>query len=487
MSETRKRRDWYVVRCDQYDVDHYRRILEQSGRLQSAVVTGLKEGGPTFPPLVQDLYNVLYKPAATPNLDLEKQYMVNKTVIEEMQGLPEYEQLHAMTRLDVMGSAIGAASLADSAREILTRLKDEIEEAQQELADAKAEADQNPDDPQAQQAVANAQSRVKQTRDQVRQQAKTALQQAVSEVEDAQDAAETLWGEGQCEATEADLGEKLRLAEEVAADSKFRAIAERFGRIKVISKRCQRLRSRHDAAEIASIELGRDIERMLPTELARLRNPLTALDWKRRFVEGTLMQYRLEENRPKGRGPIVACVDESGSMGGYPNEWAKAVLLALRGIAHAQGRSFAVVHFGDHCSSSPDGISDEAPGIAVRRFPGGKMTAEDTLAMARHFFSGGTDFDVPLTKAMEILDESEFEKGDLIFITDGECDVLPHVMDHLHEVKERKGFHAIGILVGAGAWSDQMAGYFDGTAHVHVDRQGRVHQELDALELALSI
>ncbi|WP_311960003.1 hypothetical protein, partial [Acinetobacter baumannii] len=49
----------------------------------------------------------------------------------------------------------------------------------------------------------------------------------------------------------------------------------------------------------------------------------------------------------KRTGPVVACLDTSGSMGGAPLLKAKALLLAIANILEREDRSLHVLLFGD--------------------------------------------------------------------------------------------------------------------------------------------
>jgi uncharacterized protein with von Willebrand factor type A (vWA) domain len=65
-------------------------------------------------------------------------------------------------------------------------------------------------------------------------------------------------------------------------------------------------------------------------------------------------------------------------------------------------------------------------GIATKVFEsrardGWAMSENDIIELAE-YFPGGTDFN-SLDKASELLNLSKFKRGDVVFITDGECDV----------------------------------------------------------------
>jgi uncharacterized protein with von Willebrand factor type A (vWA) domain len=142
-----------------------------------------------------------------------------------------------------------------------------------------------------------------------------------------------------------------------------------------------------------------------------------------------------------GKGGIVFCMDNSGSMAGLPEMWSKAVGLATLAIAKEQKRSFYGIHFGS---------AWELECFDFRRVE--DMTLDRVLDFAEFFFGGGTDFMVPLTKAHSILLEEEADKGfiegDIVFVTDGICAVRNDWLEHFQDEKARLGFRTWGILIG---------------------------------------
>lgn len=98
--------------------------------------------------------------------------------------------------------------------------------------------------------------------------------------------------------------------------------------------------------EIHTVGIGNDLSRVLPAELVQLRHPLMKGEFKPRFIEGKLMQYELKGTEKQGKGPIIVCCDNSGSMSGDREVWSKAVALALLEVATMQKRAFVCIHFG---------------------------------------------------------------------------------------------------------------------------------------------
>jgi uncharacterized protein with von Willebrand factor type A (vWA) domain len=156
----------------------------------------------------------------------------------------------------------------------------------------------------------------------------------------------------------------------------------------------------------------------------------------RKLTESSALEYELTGNETKVKGPIVVCVDESWSMAGTCDEWAKAVVLTLCEAAARERRAFVVVHFDSNVRR-------------VDRFvPRNGIAFGDLLDCVRHFSGGGTRIDRALSEALtEIRQASGPMAGaDVVLISDGadnsECAIT---VEGLVEV----GASLYGIAIGS--------------------------------------
>jgi uncharacterized protein with von Willebrand factor type A (vWA) domain len=117
--------------------------------------------------------------------------------------------------------------------------------------------------------------------------------------------------------------------------------------------------------------------------------------------------------------------------------WSKAVMLALLSIARLQKRDLAVIHF-----SGPNDLR-------VDLFPKGQATPAEVIACASFFFNGGTVFEPWMKKALELVDGSQFEKADVICVSDGIGDVSPEALAEWTKRRAERGMRAYGALIGA--------------------------------------
>ena len=194
--------------------------------------------------------------------------------------------------------------------------------------------------------------------------------------------------------------------------------------------------------ELLEVEQGDALHRLLPHEMLSLHHPLLRKDFYRRFLDQELIQYSLRGVEEKGKGPMIVCLDGSSSMSGDKEIWSKAVTLTLLDIARKQRRLFRSICFSS--ADTPLQVLDLNPRDRY------EVETKTIMDLAEYFPGGGTDFQTPLNAALECLSQSRFKKGDIIFITDGECQVDPQWAENFREQKEKLGFSLFSILIDTG-------------------------------------
>jgi len=210
-------------------------------------------------------------------------------------------------------------------------------------------------------------------------------------------------------------------------------VAKYLGRFREIFAQGKRNGYAYGRGEKYSLELGSDFSRALTSELAMLASPLTVPLFLRKYQREQIKQDQRREPVYKGMGDIICYLDESDSTEGDPAAWGKAVALTLREIASDGGRKFALVHFSGGTRCKADIFC-----------PGGYVAA-DKMRAAETFFGGGTNFQTPMTMAMQLMRETGFRNADIMFITDGEC-AMPE--DYLTQLA--LGFTVTGVLLDGG-------------------------------------
>ncbi|MBD3193184.1 MAG: VWA domain-containing protein [Candidatus Heimdallarchaeota archaeon] len=166
--------------------------------------------------------------------------------------------------------------------------------------------------------------------------------------------------------------------------------------------------------EVHSIEKSGDINRILPCELIRLSHPVTKYVFYASMFEKRLLSFQLKgweqttgPPKEEKRGPIVACVDTSGSMHGVPEILAKTLILAIIRRVAKEKREVKVILFGSR---------GETTSFEFKRTEKG---FNDLLNFLSESFGGGTDFDSAMKTALKSVEKPEFERADLLFISDG--------------------------------------------------------------------
>jgi len=484
------------------DTDRYDRRVYSGLREEAA---GLKQTEQAFsripgvPSILCDFWASLYKASPRLREDIPPSLGFNRLLLDTLTGLEEFPDLREASRLDEWASALGAVflgekilkeipepvsrslaalseaekrarALADAAeahedaakdaspgdaaalRERASRLREEASKASEEAEDLAGEALS---------ALSSASLRKA-----VRRAARSAVSEAVERIE----ACEAFsWGCSPGSPRALSGRERFDLARRLGNDPKLLRIAELAGRMRRVAARKQRERVRHEPPEVAGVRLGNDLEEVLPSELSFLAHPALRKDFMRRFLEGELLEQSLASRVPKGRGPLVVCLDSSGSMEGEKEIWSKAVALALFYVAARQKRAFACVHFGSEEELEKFSFPDPR-----------KAPPSEVARMASRFFGGGTDFERPLRAALEVLHEEPFRKGDVVFVTDGECRVTGEFLEDFLCEKKRLGFSVYSVVMPGGR-REGVRPFSDAVAWAEPGEDGR------ALDLLFSI
>jgi len=459
-----------TVKNDAWDLMTYDGIATASPKLQEVTDSG-QEMSHMFPRLMEDLFSSYFKFHPTVHEQVPSEIEFNKSLVEETMTTREYQDLRLATMLDEFNSAIAVAA---AGQKLLEKVQEssELTGAMQDankLLDAKAREEHLSSDLEsiddllrrklkkkvkqrlqkkrdqcaldlnhAQSMAVDAEKKAAQsvgsTKDLQRRAMRCAMESATNEVEEISQAC-SAWGSEPGAITKIPLAERAKLAKRLEESSVLKKIAKLAGRIKNVAFRQQQTRVRRGASEVKSITMGDDLARVLPSELVLLTDEDLEWVFLKKYIEKQLLTYELESKESLGRGPIVVCIDTSGSMRYSDREyWAKAVGLALSSVALREKRSFALVFF----SSAGQYESFE--------FPKGER-AEGLMDAMETFFNGGTDFETPLQVALGIIEESEYKRADIIFITDDECDVSDGFNERFLDIKRAKEFRTFGIPV----------------------------------------
>jgi uncharacterized protein with von Willebrand factor type A (vWA) domain len=480
-----------ALRHDGYDVQEFREALTAYGKLNT-LAQQARQQLITAPALIADLFWSFIKraPEIAPVVPLTPAYQINEMIITQIMGTVEWEQVRrAGTVGDLLNSALatlGVASKALGALDQATRDRvnhlHELEtgtadlfvqaEALDDLA-AQAEGDRAAQlFAQAHEARRQAEERAAEAaglqqeleadaeriEDATRRISRKALAAAEAAIDEANAAINTFgggYGPG------AGLGdsqmttrEKIALAQRVGQSQRLKQIAAVCGRFTRIALSVQYSKVQHPPDEITSITTGRELGRILPSEIALLTDPALEDLFFLKYAEGRLMQYDLIGNERQGQGPIIVALDSSGSMtgdmGGITKEvWSKAVTLALLAIARLQRRDMTVIHFSG------------AGELSTYHFPKGKSGHADVIACVDHFYGGGTVFEPWMVQALSLVDQAAYNKADVICVSDGLTSIEAQARAEWQRRREERGMRAYCVLIGTDEGAGALASISD--------------------------
>jgi len=460
---------FHLVRSDAYDRDAWARAARALGKDLDELCLRGRRLIPHFEVLCEDLFCALFKLVVqiVPVAEAPRSTLLAREVLGALIESEAFRELKDETALDLARAAQGALILARRALALLKSgevlLEEELLTSQalakveRELASKKAaleeaekagsviaeilrEQVEQAEDTQAElegemdQVIAELPDRFKAELGRTAERLGTEL----SELEEkAQSFSRSMGANGP-----GDAGARLQLAEKLRGAKKLEQLAALAGAFRAEARAARKKNRERASEELYRVARGRDLARVLPAELLALGNPLRRLEFLRKMVEGELQAYDLRGNDRHGRGPLVVCLDGSGSMAGDRELWSKAVALALLEIARRQNRRARALVF-----SGP-----ESPVHAFEltgKAPGGRRPVDlpKVVALAECFPGGGTDFKKPLQAAVEVLSESRYQGGDVVFITDGEADLDASFVEAFMAQKKARDFAVYGVVV----------------------------------------
>ncbi len=332
---------------------------------------------------------------------------------------------------------------ADQAKAIANQLAEQAADASavaKAMADKKAAA-QAKAEQLAEQLLGKPGSQ--QADEKLRELARIGLQAAKDAQAKVQEVSSTIeaWGLEEGELHRKSIPEILGIVERMKRNPNLKRFAEILGRIRKIAARKARQKIAGEGARVTTVETGRDLKRAHRSELVALIHPALRVKALQRWTRGELRLSGQKTRAKLGHGPVIVCEDGSGSMDGAKQQWAKAVVLSLAHYARLQKRSFGWILFDSAVRSS-------------KVYPQGRIAAEQMLELVESRAGGGTDFERPLRKALEMIQKQGLKKADICFITDGECAVSDGFLREFRAAKKALEFNVITVLCDVGSSAD---------------------------------
>ena len=232
--------------------------------------------------------------------------------------------------------------------------------------------------------------------------------------------------------------ERLKMAERLRTPA-MRELADMIGRMKRFAMGQQAQKISDVEHEPVDVETGNSLRHLLGSEYALLDDEDLEWEFYRRFIDGEMLQYKLQGTDKAGKGPIVACIDKSYSMSGRPFTWALGVAEGLRRICQEQERDYYALFFGNN---------DDRHRFD---FPSGGADFNKVLEFLSAQADGGTQFDGVLEEALARVSaqyDKGLEKADIVFITDGRANLSDEWLQQFNEEKDRIGCRVFGVYIG---------------------------------------
>ena len=451
----------YSVKFDPFDIRNFRKIRDHNPRISTTYEEG-RENYPQFEELQQDVFSALYKyaPEQIEASNMELAWQLNHQVMTAVLASPKYKELRILTRMDIINSTVGTEVLGEDVKELVDELQKEFNKQLDKAQNAKAKVEQAEKDKAESEEPGNGEKDAEGKKQQALtlEQAKDALKNAMSEIQapldkkverkigrmidnaiqNTQEMSNVIsnWGLEQ-DPTYSLMGysDKVKLVNRLKTSEKLKKLALLAGRYKRLASIARHNKIKSGSDELYDTTLGDDLSRILPNEQLKLIDPDLEILFQKDWLEKRLLQYEYQGKTKKHKGPIVCCIDGSGSMSGSSEIWSKAVAISLLEIARSQHRNFFVIHF--------DANWDAGQLHTNTFLKSEAYNVKEVIDMAEYFPGGGTLFEPPLNAAREkIMSDTGFSKADIIFITDG-CSAVQD--DWLEEYKIWKKKHRIKI------------------------------------------
>ena len=198
--------------------------------------------------------------------------------------------------------------------------------------------------------------------------------------------------------------------------------------------------------EIVGIYFSKDIENIVPEELSLLCDRDFEKLFKLKYIENRLMcfdknSYIFDERETRktqsgyidGRGPVIICIDTSGSMKGINEYIAKATMLKIVMQALSEDRNVYLINF-----------SVEIYSYKFSKYDG----LDELIDFLKLSYHGGSDIYKALYEANRIMNTDDFKNGDVLVLSDFMMEDMPYNLIELCEKQKSKGNKFFAVSIG---------------------------------------
>lgn len=221
-------------------------------------------------------------------------------------------------------------------------------------------------------------------------------------------------------------------------------------------------RMEHSApSDIEGISVGNDLSALLPIELATMADEELSGLFAYRFATRRLQTFQFKSNlmkkaqkvqvaRARQKGPMIVCMDTSGSMQGPPERIAHSLVVKLLQVALAQDRDLLLITF-----------ATTAKTFDVR------AQRTSLLDYMRQECGGSTDGTQMLQSAFHLIASNpRYGSADLLLISDFAFQLVsPDLLRELRQLQE-EGTRLYALQIGTSVMVKEWQPYLDGFWHL---------------------
>lgn len=426
-------------------------VLQKSTKIRN-FIQSKEEEYPQIINLACDIFSSLYRytPKLIQDHKIKSDFKLNYLAIKHLLTTMSYKEVRSFTQTDLVTSVLGTEILLegtfDAVSDILEKHKELLKaykEAQKKLKEAYEK--RKPIDQEKIEEMLRKYD--EEMNNLVSKKVKRDLNKSMNILLDQQKGISeqiSQWGLGN-DGTYQKMSyeEKVGMLDKLRKSKKLQRISLLAGKLRDIYLAGEKAKSKKNRTRLEDITQGNDLPRVLPAEVMGIGDPILEQIFLKKYGDKSLLQHNYGGTKKKGKGPIVVLIDSSGSMSGDNEIYSKAVALALLEAAKKQKRSMVAVHFtsGEH----PKNIYAN---YFLKKDP---YNISEVIKMAEYFGSGGTDFRSALDRArMEITEERDFSKADIIMITDGQSYLTDDWLKDFQDWRKKKNISVFSVLMDRG-------------------------------------
>jgi uncharacterized protein with von Willebrand factor type A (vWA) domain len=222
------------------------------------------------------------------------------------------------------------------------------------------------------------------------------------------------WGQEKGAGFETDPNARLEMAMKLLQNEQLIGIFNMLGRLREALDKSVAQSTAGICLHKTEIKPSENISKAIGAELVYFSIPEMEDLPLMKAADHSILSYNHTASGYK-MGPVVVCVDSSGSMMGEFDFWAKSLALCAAKHAITNDRTCHILLFSYDKSDMREYV------FSAKK----KIPASEFIEFAKYCICGGTDFEVPLERSMEIInsEDEEMVHADIMFISDGYCDI----------------------------------------------------------------